>query len=162
LSANRSHEDQSRSRLTRGWAVAQLVALLAVLLVLAARNPATISRLPDCPTLSMLNVHCPGCGSMRATHHLLNGRVATAWRHNPALLLLGLPVLGVYVVRLASRASGRRSSRAVRFPAWTAWAILAGLVLYTLARNIPHRSFDVLRPPEPASHPDHRSDGPNP
>ena len=55
-----------------------LVLLLAVaggLLLVGLVNPSDGSVLPACPTWRYLGLHCPGCGSTRATHWLLNGSV---------------------------------------------------------------------------------------
>jgi len=48
--------------------------------------------LPDCPFHAVTGLHCPGCGSTRATYLLLHGDVAGALAMNalvlPALVLV--------------------------------------------------------------------------
>ena len=100
-------------------------------------NPADVPWLPRCPSALLLGLQCPGCGSTRAVHHLLHLALAAAWRHNPALLVLGLPALTL--------ASGRHLCVALGRGTGTALAIL--LVVYMLLRNIPHAAFDAWRPP---------------
>ncbi|NBX37755.1 MAG: DUF2752 domain-containing protein, partial [Planctomycetes bacterium] len=36
-------------------------------------------------------MQCPGCGSTRAMHDLLNADLVRAFRCNPALVVIGLP-----------------------------------------------------------------------
>lgn len=109
-------------------------------------NPADVPWLPRCPSALLLGLQCPGCGSTRAVHHLLHLDLAAAWRHNPALLVLGLPALAVLLAAAAlTLASGRHLCVALGRGTGTALAIL--LVVYMLLRNIPHAAFDAWRPP---------------
>lgn len=61
------------------------------LMALCAINPSVIN-LPPCPIHAIFGVYCPGCGSLRSLHSLLNGNVLQAWRYNP-LVLCVLPVV---------------------------------------------------------------------
>lgn len=69
-----------------------LVATIAALsiffiYILYKYNPSTSGFYPPCPTKYLLGIECPGCGSLRASHALLHGRIAEAWHLNPMLLL---------------------------------------------------------------------------
>ncbi|MEM7394570.1 MAG: DUF2752 domain-containing protein, partial [Verrucomicrobiota bacterium] len=46
-------------------------------------NPAKVSWIPQCPWFFLSGFYCPGCGSVRATHHLLHGNLIGAFRLNP-------------------------------------------------------------------------------
>lgn len=109
-------------------------------------HPSSISIMPQCPTKSVLGLECPGCGSTRAVHLLLHCDVRMAFRHNPLLVLLGLPTLIVLAVDLlATSICARRVTLSLgpRFG-----VIIAALLLaYMVARNIPLAPFDLLRPP---------------
>ena len=130
----------------RGRAVSLVlvVAGLGALGFLAWRSP--VGAVPACPTWSVLGVHCPGCGSLRATHHLLHARVGAALDHNPVLVVLGVPLAAYFGVELAMIAAAGRRFGAWGRGAWTAWVVLAVLMLFTLARNLPMGA--ALRPPE--------------
>jgi hypothetical protein len=70
-----------------------LVALCAGLVVVYSRfNPEESPWFPKCIFLQLTGLKCPGCGSQRAIHSLLNLDIAAAFRQN-AFLILCLPYL---------------------------------------------------------------------
>ena len=72
-----------------------VAALLLVLgLVYYALDPSSSTLFPRCTFLSLTGYKCPGCGSQRAVHALLNGDVAGAFRFN-ALLMIAVPWMGL-------------------------------------------------------------------
>ena len=52
---------------------------------------------PKCMFLVVTGWQCPGCGSQRAIHALLNGDVGAAWGYN-ALLVSFIPLVAVIVI----------------------------------------------------------------
>jgi len=108
---------------------------------LAINEPTSVAAIPPCPSSALLGVTCPGCGSLRATHHALNGRLATAFRYNPALLLIGAPAFALFIAGLF----GWRAPIPRRTAAALAWTLLVALLIYFAARNIPALAW--LRPP---------------
>jgi len=97
-------------------------------------NPGRSPLFPPCPFHKFTGLYCPGCGSLRALHHLLHGDVAGAMAMN-ALMVLSLPVLGAFLVRPAW----------TRKP-WIAYAVLIVIIVYWIARNIPGAPFNRLAP----------------
>lgn len=69
------------------------VILLAVIYLLF--DPGSGLLFPKCPFFMLTGMKCPGCGSQRAIHALLNFDIATAFHQN-ALLVSSLP----YVIAL--------------------------------------------------------------
>lgn len=67
---------------------------LAVLIALYVFDPETSKGFLPCPFHWLTGLDCPGCGSQRAMHDLLHGRVAEAFGHNAALVC-AIPVLGL-------------------------------------------------------------------
>ncbi|MCU0418282.1 MAG: DUF2752 domain-containing protein [Cyclobacteriaceae bacterium] len=47
---------------------------------------------PACPFLKVTGYKCPGCGSQRAIHQLLNGNLKQAFLLNP-LLVMAIPYI---------------------------------------------------------------------
>ena len=66
---------------------------LAAGIVLRVFDPATSGIFPPCPFHYLTGLYCPGCGSLRAIHHLLHGNLQAAWAMNPLAVLL-LPFVG--------------------------------------------------------------------
>jgi len=77
-------------------AVAILIIVAAVLVYLGLNDPEK-SLSPRCLFNVLTGYSCPGCGSQRAVHALLNGRVADAWHYNAALFF-ALPLAAVYAL----------------------------------------------------------------
>jgi len=76
--------------LTR-WILA-LVFVLLLGFVYKSFDPSTSLLFPPCPFRVVTGLDCPGCGSQRAAHDLLNGDVVAAFEHNQ-LLVTALPYL---------------------------------------------------------------------
>lgn len=119
-----------------------------VTLALASKYPG--GWVPECPTHQYLGFYCPGCGSLRSTHHLLNLHFADAWAHNKALVVIGVPLaLWFWLEQVLIVVIGVRLPRIFR-SSRVAWTLLVLLLIYTAARNLPGDMFDMLRPPEAA------------
>jgi hypothetical protein len=97
-------------------------------------DPVEVCVFPPCPVHWIFRVYCPGCGTLRAFHNMLHGRIAEGFRMNPGMIVL-LPVL--LCLLLKPEWAGK---------AWVAWAIFAFLVLYCIARNLPFHPFCLLAP----------------
>ena len=113
----------------RAWRWWLVLASLPVLAVLYLFDPTQHGFYPRCHFHALTGLDCPGCGGLRATHALLHGEVAAAWRLN-ALYVAALPVvllalLGVSPVWL--RELWRR---------WWLAVVLAVSVGFTLLRNV--------------------------
>ena len=129
----------SRSVLTLGVPLA--LAAMA-LVVLRKFNPATAGFYPPCLFRALTGYLCPGCGTLRAIHQLLNGHFAAAFRLNPLMLLL-LPYVGYAAASSALETAGApRLPRVFIRPIYI-WTLLAVIVAFWILRNIPY--FTMLR-----------------
>jgi hypothetical protein len=71
--------------------------LLAAALLYYSLDPAQYSFFPKCPFYALTGYKCPGCGSQRAVHHLLNFDFRGAFNANP-LLVISIPyIIGGFV-----------------------------------------------------------------
>lgn len=86
---------------------------------------------PRCMFRLLTDYDCPGCGSQRALHALMHGRVAEAWSHNAAMFF-AVPLAAAYAVagRLPAGAA-----RLLRSPAFI-FAIAAAIAAWWIGRNI--------------------------
>lgn len=135
-------------RLRSGWAAAVVIAgmaLAAIAIVLLRRHdPATTSLYPPCLFQALTGLYCPGCGSTRALHALVHGRLGTALGFNP-LAVLTLPFLIYWAAGQAALLTGRRLPVLRRHPALV-WGLAGGVVVFWVARNLPFHPFAVLAP----------------
>ena len=103
---------------------------------IALVSPEEPGHYPTCPFLAATGAYCPGCGSLRAVHALTHGDLATAWDRNPLAVLL-LPLVLVAWVAWALRLGGRGAWHPTRIPAPWIWTLLAVVLAYWVARNVP-------------------------
>ena len=124
------------------WLIAPLVlpavvasAAVTALVVLNRFSPYVAGTYPVCPSYALTGLYCPGCGALRALHDLTHLNLAGAWDMNP-LTVLAIPlVAGYWVAWVRRRATGR--ARQWLAPPWALQALLALVVVFTVARNIP-------------------------
>jgi hypothetical protein len=122
-----------------------LVLLATGLVLLRIYNPATSTLFPPCPLHYLTGWYCPGCGSLRAIHQLLQGNLQAAWAMNPLSMLL-FPFLAYGLAReVISYLRGRPSPQFSITGAWIR-ALCALIVLFGVVRNLPFHPFDLLAP----------------
>jgi hypothetical protein len=125
-----------------------LVALLlaagaAGLWYVKVADPNGRSILPPCLLHEFTGLYCTGCGMTRALHYIMNGQLYQGFRMNP-LAVLSLPVLIWVALLILYRLVMDKPLPSM--PSWLPWAILAVIVLYTVARNLPWEPFSWLAP----------------
>jgi hypothetical protein len=117
------------------------VALLATLIVLFGFNPAHHGFYPFCVFHRLTGLQCPGCGGLRAAHHLLHGEVMTAFRFNP-LFVLAVPfAMWMGVRRLVRGPRAVPVSPGVQ-TRW-GWAAFVILLVFWIVRNLPLEIFKL-------------------
>lgn len=109
---------------------------IASLGVLSHVSPEEPGNYPTCPFLAMTGYYCPGCGSLRAVHALTQGDVVTAWERNPLAIAL-LPFVMLSWLAWGLRILGLTSWSPTRINTAWIWGLLALVLVYWLARNIP-------------------------
>lgn len=100
-------------------------------------DPAVVPFFPRCPFRLLTGHLCPGCGSQRAIHHLLNLDLPGAWRMNP-LVVIALPYL---LLGLILQPLSHRSARGARlldqlYGYQASIVVLVVIVLFWIGRNI--------------------------
>jgi hypothetical protein len=132
----------------RAWRVAPTLLLgsgaLATAWLLSRVDPnAAGSLLPPCPLHALTGLYCPGCGSTRALHALLQGDVPGAMAMNP-LLVIALPLLAAMALNAAGwRPAGMQWLwRVLGRP--LPWLVV--LLGYAVLRNLPWAPFAWLAP----------------
>ena len=70
------------------WKPAMLaLALSPCVAALVVRDPADTGLFPPCPFLTLTGLQCPGCGTLRGLHQLLNGHLIAALGLNIVMVL---------------------------------------------------------------------------
>ncbi len=114
-------------------------------LLLRSFDPATSGIFPSCPLHYLTGLYCPGCGSLRAIHQLLQGNLRQAWAFNPLTIAL-LPFIGYGLVSHALvQLRGRGLPQPFLPGAWIR-ALCAVIILFGIARNLPLHPFNLLVP----------------
>ncbi len=118
------------------WVVA-LGALSVLAVAYTLLDPLDYAIFPKCPVKVLTGWDCPGCGSQRAIHALLNGQVAEAFRCN-ALLVLSIPYLLAGFAFNLVRTPGERLLRWRKrlFGETTIYIILGIIAVFTVLRNV--------------------------
>lgn len=125
---------------------------LAAIATVAVGSVAILSRvdpntpgnpLPPCPFYALTGIWCPGCGSTRCLHALVNGDLSQAMAMNPLLVISIIPM-----VIMALHGAGlwpHRLTWMVRlFARPMPWMFL--ILGYWIARNLPWAPFNMLAP----------------
>ncbi len=115
---------------------------LAVVYVFDPRNPGIY---PVCPFFGLTGYHCPGCGTLRALHQLLNGNIGGAFGYN-AYTMLAMPFIGYSYATGALRVFRLPAPAPVFLPHQLIWALLVAIVVFWVLRNVPAGPFVVLTP----------------
>jgi hypothetical protein len=131
------------SRFSR-WFVWLLLAVgMGALLVFALFDPEQYRFFPRCVFHELTGLNCPGCGGLRALHHLLHGELALALRYNllfVALLPLGAWTACCWIVRLAFR---RELPDVFAHHYWP-WVLVVAVIGFGILRNLPFVGFAWL------------------
>ncbi|MEI6781467.1 MAG: DUF2752 domain-containing protein [Verrucomicrobiota bacterium] len=117
---------------------------MAAGLVLFYFDPRQYHFYPVCFFHQTTGLLCPGCGALRASHQLLHGHLAAAFRFNP-VLVVSLPLLSWLGTRFALQKARHHPFSLGLRPVWL-WLILAAVLVFSVLRNLPGAPFAMLRP----------------
>lgn len=111
-----------------------IAALLLFGFIYYALDPSSSAAFPKCGFLTLTGYKCPGCGSQRAIHALLNGDVAAAFRYN-AMLFIAAPWILLCLFAETQRVRNPRLYARLH-PSLLIWLFLATILAWWLLRNI--------------------------
>ena len=105
-------------------------------------NPES-TRFPPCLFKLATGLQCPGCGSARASYHLLHGNLLTAIDYN-LLFTATLPLVVIEgVSRLfLNRKNAIQKLRVINY--FSAWHIMVIVMTFWIVRNLPIYPFTLL------------------
>jgi len=108
-------------------------------------NPTETNIFPKCPVYSVTGIYCPGCGSQRAVHKLLNGNIIEGIRHNYLIALLGL-VLSYQAFIFIMNNVLQKGIVNLLHKSKVTFGILIFVILFWILRNINLFPFTELAP----------------
>lgn len=111
-----------------------IVTAIAFVIVYLFLDPAANRLFPKCPFYMLTDYKCPGCGSQRAIHALLNGEFIEAFKYN-ALMVVSIPVILLYGYAEIMNKRKPRLYAALCSPT-VIWIILAVVIAWWIFRNI--------------------------
>jgi hypothetical protein len=128
-------------RAPKSWLAFIVCVGLGGLLILYFFAPTQYGFYPRCLFHASTGLSCPGCGSLRAMHHLLHGQWAAAL-HYHALLIVLLPVIpGALIWQVMT---GRKIFLLFQRPFWI-WSLLGVIVTFSILRNLPFGPLAPIR-----------------
>jgi hypothetical protein len=98
--------------------------------VLYTFPPVTAGFYPQCLFHQLTGLDCPGCGTTRALHALLHGRVLEALRFNPFLFA------GMLVGAIAMPSFMRGETPRFLYTRWFGWGSVAVVIGWWIGRNL--------------------------
>lgn len=108
--------------------------LVVMLFVYGKYNPEGNSLFPKCPFFVLTDLKCPGCGTQRAIHCLLNGQWGNAVGYN-ALMVASIPLVAVMIFsNLFYRKFPRFYNAMNSLP--LIYTVLAVVLLWWVFRNV--------------------------
>ncbi|MHB1108587.1 MAG: DUF2752 domain-containing protein, partial [Lutibacter sp.] len=108
-------------------------------------NPNEASFFPECPLYYTTGIYCPGCGSQRATHQLLNFNVFGVLQQN-VLFFICLLILGYHITLTGINAFFKKNFYNHMYHPKTPLVILVFIIIFWIFRNIPYYPFNLLAP----------------
>lgn len=111
-----------------------IVLLLVFGFIYYAIDPATSTVFPRCTFLTLTGYKCPGCGSQRAIHALLNGDIKGALDYN-AMLIVAIPWIALCLFAEGQRTRRPRLYERLNAPLLI-WLFLVAVLAWWLLRNI--------------------------
>lgn len=108
-------------------------------------DPSHVAIFPKCPFHELTGIYCPGCGSQRAVHDIINGEVIDGFRHN-YLIIMVIMILGYQGYVLFSQHILKKTVENLLHKSKITNTILVLVIMFWILRNINIFPFTELAP----------------
>lgn len=122
-----------------------MLAFLGMLALYVFWNPSDTNIFPKCPVFAMTGIYCPGCGSQRAAHQILNGNIIEGIRHNYMIALLVVVLLYQGFIYIMNEFFNKNNPNLLHKSKITN-SILIIVIIFWILRNIDVFPFTELAP----------------
>lgn len=92
---------------------------------------------PRCPVHWLTGLHCPGCGTQRALHALLNGHFQQAVGFNLLAALFAPVVVFGLIQEMRGHLTGTPFRTSWLYRSWFGWGTVGFTLLFAVVRNLP-------------------------
>ncbi|MCW0483449.1 DUF2752 domain-containing protein [Gaoshiqia sediminis] len=118
------------------WGIAIILVIILAILY-RTYNPNGNVYFPKCPFRELTGLKCPGCGSQRAAHYLLNFNIFNAIKEN-VILVLSIPYImtGLVFDSLKKPNENILKWRKILFGRIAIFVILTIIIAFWILRNI--------------------------
>ncbi|MCG0015810.1 DUF2752 domain-containing protein [Winogradskyella sp. E313] len=100
---------------------------------------------PKCYFYLATKLHCPGCGSQRATHDLLHLRIGQALKHNIVIIIIAIALFSKAYAILSKKYFPKYYYN-LGHKSYFTYAIVVVTFAYWILRNLPFFPFTELAP----------------
>jgi hypothetical protein len=135
-------QNDATSRRAELWLMAAGVFALTSGALVLRLYPPTSLHLPPCPFHALTGLYCPGCGSTRALHHLLNFEFVTALKCNFLAVAMLPYLLALFGMKAMRRLRVWRGPE-LELPVNWAWLLTAVVIAWWIVRNLPFAMFVI-------------------
>ena len=111
-----------------------VIIVMAVVGVYMLINPATSHLFPKCIFLKLTGFKCPGCGSQRFFHYLLNGDLRMAAHYN-AFLFGAIPIIALYLLSDYTKLIPKWLDKVLKHLVTIALLVIT-MIIWWITRNI--------------------------
>ena len=108
-------------------------------------DPLVSTFFPKCIFNQATGLHCPGCGTQRAIHNILQGNIIIGFSYNIFLLLIVLVLVYLLLLNTFKKITRKEYSNILKKPIVTN-SILVFVILFWILRNINIYPFTLLAP----------------
>jgi len=122
-----------------------VLAFFGVLALYIYWSPSETNIFPKCPFYSVTGIYCPGCGSQRAAHQILNGHIFEGITRNYLIGLLAIVLVYQALVFIINNVLNKRITNLLH-KSKVASGILIVVILFWILRNINMFPFTELAP----------------
>ncbi len=119
--------------------------ILLTALALIDPSSGAMAKFELCPFHAWTGFSCAGCGSTRAAHELLNGRLLQALAYNPLTTMLS-PFAAYLLVCWGVKAFTGRTLPLPKRKLSIVIGLIVTVLAFAVARNIPSNPFKALAP----------------
>lgn len=120
-----------------------IIALSILTVVYSLFDPEECQLFPQCPFRQLTGLLCPGCGSQRAIHQLLNGHPFSAIRYNAFLVVIFPWISAIILFKYFAKNNGEQINR-ILLNRSVVNIYLLFLIIWWIYRNVVHLSISLF------------------